>query len=285
MAIHPLSCCHSTVTRVGDDTAMAIEDAPPSLQSHPRQIGLIEDHKLCKHHHGSEPSMITTNEFFHLHRASFAMTLRNLQRPCVTRNCLMALSMRLRSVCAVVVAIGFQSWFAPSARAQTPSPPEAERCALINLANYYLRCANVHTAMLGLIEDGIKRDPAGAAKEQREAAAVTQSLLTDFISVSVQLYQRAGQQLTPDFATARQRADEKDVDAAVGWYLSRRETIMKALLKGQKAPETTPNPVMDLCTRSKLGQEIREPNKIDARFLVFHQEAKQALSQNKSCLK
>lgn len=213
------------------------------------------------------------------------MTLRNPRRVFFSRIPRLPVTRGWKNFCAAVVAVAIQSSSAPTGSAQTPSIAEADRCALINLANYYLRCANVNNTVLALVEDGIKRNPAGAAKEQRDAAAVMKSLVNDFITVSFSLYQRAGQQLTPEIAKARERADEKDITAALEGYLSRLEAIMKARIKGQKVPDPTPNRVLELCARPKLGQEIREPSKIDARFLLFHQEAKQLLSQNKSCLK
>lgn len=194
----------------------------------------------------------------------------------------------LKVSCVLVLALAaLMSWLPPT-RAQGVLPEsDSQKCAMINLAHYYLRCANVNNALAGLIQEGITKSPSQASQEQRDSAAVMDGLVRDFIEISVKLYKLAGRELTPEIAKARQLADQKDVGAALEWYLSRQVEIMEALAKGQKPKPRTavPNHIVDLCSRAKLGQEVREVANVDARFLLYHQEAQQLLSKQHSCLK
>jgi hypothetical protein len=186
----------------------------------------------------------------------------------------------IKAFCTLLLGVSGFIFGVPPTNAQGAPESDPQKCAYINLAHYYFRCANVNNAILGLLEDGLKRNPAGASQTQHEAATVIKTLMNEYIGISLHLYKLAGRGLTPDIASARQRADEKDVVAAVDEWLKR-------TLAGIKREKVMPKPghVLELCARPSLGQEIKDNDRVNARLLLFQQEAKQLLSKQQSCLK
>jgi hypothetical protein len=185
----------------------------------------------------------------------------------------------MKAFCALLLGVLGFIFGVPPTNAQGAPESDPQKCAHINLAHYYLRCANVNNAILGLIQYGIKGS-SQTKKETRDYAAAMEDLVNDFAEMSANLYQRAGKKLTKEALEARARADKKDIDAAVEVYLS-----------GAKGPkpkadaDSNPNHVVNLCAIPVLGHEIRDSDKLNARFLKFEHEARQLLAKQSSCLK
>jgi hypothetical protein len=157
-----------------------------------------------------------------------------------------------------------------------PSLAETDpaKCAMINLANYYLRCADINAKLGMLLGDGNSSAP-----KVRKAVKLVEELKMDFLAVAVSLYKVSGSELTVDVMKERTKQNQPYVEAAVIEFLEQ----TRATINGRKpAPGTS---MVDLCTRPQLGTEIRDATRLDARLKEFVAEANQLRASQASCIK
>lgn len=194
-------------------------------------------------------------------------------------NHFIAINRRGLPLAVVLLALSLSSGVMQEARSQNVTETDPSRCAIINLAHYYLICADINTELHAYINQKVPKDLARATKIERESVKITKDLERDFISAAYDLYAQAGRKLTPEVVSVRMQSNKADVKAALEEYAQR---VKQQILGERAAPK--PN-MFALCTQQVLGAEIRDQEKLNRRFNEYVREANQLLQKQKSCIK
>jgi hypothetical protein len=156
------------------------------------------------------------------------------------------------------------------------SAPESNpnKCAMLNLAHFYLKCARLNDALIGLISNP------SAGGEVRKAVKVSEAARTAFISVAFNLYKIAGRELTPEVLAERRNQDEPDVASGLEEFL---RTVQNRVAR--KKAKLNPTNVLYQCTGPAINEEIKTEAKVRERLGRYRIEADELIKKKPSCIR
>jgi hypothetical protein len=165
-------------------------------------------------------------------------------------------------------------------RAQGLVEKDPDKCALINVAHFYLRCANFQLHLIYEQQRLIADKPSPQIKAVLGATLKeTKDLHVDYLSVAIFHYNLAGLKLDKNVVLAREKVDLPYIKAAF-------EEVHQRVRQDNTGKRNPPKPnILDLCSRSGLGAEAKHDAKIQERRLQFKREAEQLAQNGKSCIK
>ena len=154
------------------------------------------------------------------------------------------------------------------------------KCALINLAHFYLRCANLHIALGREQKRLLEKKLAPEMKAALEATSKpTEELIADYLGVAMTAYNLAGRKLDNGAMDAREKLDRPEVEAAFA-------EAMERVRQQNTGKRNSPKPnILELCSLKELGAEAKDNKKINERLERFKGEAQRMAQAGKSCIK
>ena len=157
---------------------------------------------------------------------------------------------------------------------------DPDKCAFINLANFYLRCAIFQTEMIFEQERLIAKTNSTQNKALLGAILeATKKLQEDYATVAYSAYKFAGREMDIEVMRARRNVYLPDIKAAFEEMeqRSRRDSTRK-----RNPPKAN---ILDLCSANVLGVEVKDNKKIEERRQEFRREAEQLAQKGRSCIK
>src|SRR4029453_2230955 len=160
------------------------------------------------------------------------------------------------------------------ALAQDLMERDPEKCALVNLAHFYLQCATLFAHYVDQIQGPVARTQ---SPQDKAFLQQVERLRNEFFVEVFELYKLAGRKLHSGAMYARMKIDKPKVLADI-------EEDNRARREGTGLSSSKTS-VTYLCSANVLYAEIKDKTKVQKRLSEFRGEAIKLIQAGKPCIK